>query len=668
MVDVLYALIAMIAMLVVAVLLRFNKESQEEEAKSFRILMWTIEAFCFVDSVWGFIASQYISSKPGHLYAVTVLFYLLASYCALVWCKFTFHYLRMKRRIWLDCLMISPFLVSVVLVILNNWNSCIFYITDDMVYHTGTLRVIPFVIEGYYFVMALIFAIITQSKTQDAFRKKVCYSVETFCVIPIVFLILQIMFPESPYISSGYMVASIAVFLGIVSAERTQRVVVASEHYKEESKEIYMALEGIAKSFVSVHLFDLTLNKQTPVYSNRFIDEYIDPADGADVQITKVMQGVVEPEYVNKVVDFVDLKTLSVRMRGKRVISCEFMGRNQGWCIATFIKIAQDERGNVTKVIHAVQNMNEVKMRELEYEKALAEAYEDQNVIYSEMLKMQAGGVIATDEAELILAMNDSAAKMFGYPSADVATADFHILLDKMEFDNYEEAKEDYNRFKGNGEGFPYYFKTKNYKGNEIYVMGLPKMITGVNGRKIIVTSYTDISVSKEMENKLVEMSETDALTGIYNRGSGESKTEAMLSHGAVGLFCLIDIDQFKKINDSFGHMVGDKALIAVAKALKTSFRDKDVVMRLGGDEFAVFAEGITTETAARRCFDRFFDCLEKIKIEEMKDSKITVSLGAAFATRLGEGAFDDMYQRADAIMYGCKEKPGNCYAFTLDE
>lgn len=664
MTEVLYSVYALVSLAVIIVLLMFNRSTRDEHGTSFKILLIFVAVFCFIDMAWGFVASHYVNSTLENFRVLSVAFHLGVAITAYVWEKYILHYLGVVKPLHVELLLVVPVIVVAALLVSNIWTNCMFTIDSNLNYRSGYLRPIAFACEGIYFIMSLIATIVVKNNTTDGFKRERCNTLVVFCSSPILFLLLQIMFPDAPFVSCGYMISCMALYIGIVTAERSKEVSDTSRHYKEESKEIYLALEGIAKSFVSVHLFNLKINKQQPVYSNRFIDEFIKEEDGADEQIKKVMRGVCEPEYINKVVEFVDLSTLSTRMRGRRVISCEFISRNQGWCISSFIKVEQDEHGNVTKVIHAVQNINEVKLRELEYEKALSEAYKDRNVIFSEMLKMQSGGVIATDGAEHILAINDAAAKMFGYNTSDDVPTDFNILLSKMEFDNFEETRRDYNKFKAEGEGITYYFKIKNYRGNDIFVMGVPKKITMPNGRALVITSYTDISKGKEMENQLLLISQTDALTGISNRGYGEDRIEALLEAGKAGAFCIIDIDKFKSINDTYGHMVGDKALIEVAKALKSSFRDHDVVMRLGGDEFAVFAEGITNERAAKRCFDRFFEYLENLNIEELQGNKITVSLGVAFATSTGDRVFDDLYQNADSIMYMCKEQPGNCYAF----
>lgn len=664
--NVLYAVLALAALVVIVLLLIYTRQEKGIQARSFRILLGVMAVFCFVDMFWGFIASKRIASTEENFRMASAMFHALAAITAFTWGKFILHYIGVKKHAPLAIFLLIPVLVVMGLLIANHWTGCVFTVDADFRFYSGYLRPVNFVCEGFYFIMVLIVAVIYKAKTTDEFKRERLKTVEIFTVIPLLFFVLQAMFPNAPFDSLGYMISALVVYLGIVSAEQNKKVIDSTEYYKEESKEIYQALEGIAKSFVSVHLFNLELNKQVPVYSNRFIDEFIDEKDGADVQIQKVMAGVCEPEFVDKVVEFVDTHTLSARMRGRRVISCEFLGRNQGWCMSSFIKVAQDEHGNITKAIHAVQNINEIKLREQDYERTIAEAYEDRNVIYSEMLKMQSGGVIATDGMDHVLAINDAAAKMFGFQSSEEAPSDFKMLLARMDFDDYAEAKSDYNKFQNDGEGMTYYFQSRNFRGSKIYVMGVPKKIKMANGREAILTSYTDITHSKEMENRLLLVSQTDALTGISNRGHGEDVTEELLKAGKTGMFCIIDIDKFKSINDNYGHMIGDKALIEVAKALKASFRDKDIVMRLGGDEFAVFAVGITTENAARHCFDRFFEYLEKIDIPELQDNKITVSLGAAFATRTGDRVFDDLYQKADSIMYMCKEKPGNFYAFKV--
>ncbi|MGN1349818.1 MAG: GGDEF domain-containing protein [Anaerovoracaceae bacterium] len=158
--------------------------------------------------------------------------------------------------------------------------------------------------------------------------------------------------------------------------------------------------------------------------------------------------------------------------------------------------------------------------------------------------------------------------------------------------------------------------------------------------------------------HKLQYLAETDVMTGILNRGSGEHKITEMINDHVKGLFCLIDCDHFKLINDFYGHTVGDEVIVAVAECLKNTCREKDVVFRLGGDEFAMYLPGLLEDGQADIFIKRVFDGLENIRIPEMGDQKIYISLGATFY-KDGAPSFDQLYREADEAMYESKKVEG---------
>ncbi|MGN1104003.1 MAG: GGDEF domain-containing protein, partial [Candidatus Coproplasma sp.] len=166
------------------------------------------------------------------------------------------------------------------------------------------------------------------------------------------------------------------------------------------------------------------------------------------------------------------------------------------------------------------------------------------------------------------------------------------------------------------------------------------------------------IDESKRKENYLKHLAETDIMTGITNRGTGEKKVKDLMNKNVYGLFCLIDCDYFKSINDEFGHDVGDKVIIQLADCLKKSCKERDIVFRLGGDEFAVFMPGLLSEKAAESFFARFFENLANINIPQLGDKKINVSIGADFYS--GKNVtFDRLYKNADIAMYESKKVSG---------
>ena len=118
------------------------------------------------------------------------------------------------------------------------------------------------------------------------------------------------------------------------------------------------------------------------------------------------------------------------------------------------------------------------------------------------------------------------------------------------------------------------------------------------------------IDEQKRREDKLLYLAQTDTMTGVSNRRSGEKMIERVLDNKISGMMCLVDCDKFKSINDTYGHMAGDEVIIAIAHTLQKSCRDKDIVMRLGGDEFALYIPGVTNRKCANSFFKRLFENL----------------------------------------------------------
>ena len=177
-----------------------------------------------------------------------------------------------------------------------------------------------------------------------------------------------------------------------------------------------------------------------------------------------------------------------------------------------------------------------------------------------------------------------------------------------------------------------------------------------------VVFAIELIDEEKNREHHLIQLSETDAMTGLRNRGSGEKTITELMTHGQEGMFCLLDADKFKSVNDNYGHDVGDKVIKAIANCLKHTFRTSDVVLRLGGDEFAAYALGVTDVERAKIIIDRLFNEIDKIDIPELGDRKINISLGAAFFV-FNEGCnFGEIYKRADLAVYQSKKISGNSY------
>ena len=172
-----------------------------------------------------------------------------------------------------------------------------------------------------------------------------------------------------------------------------------------------------------------------------------------------------------------------------------------------------------------------------------------------------------------------------------------------------------------------------------------------------VVYTVECIDEEKRKENYLMYLSQTDLMTSLYNRGFGEKSIKELIEREKKGLFCLLDVDKFKSVNDKYGHDVGDKVLIAIAGAMKKAQREDDISMRLGGDEFAMYFRNIDTKEDARLVIDRLFAEIEKLHVEPMEET-VCVSLGAAFYRK--DMNFDMLYKVADVGVYESKKSIGN--------
>ena len=197
--------------------------------------------------------------------------------------------------------------------------------------------------------------------------------------------------------------------------------------------------------------------------------------------------------------------------------------------------------------------------------------------------------------------------------------------------------------------------------GQKVHLLCHAKGVNLSNGDKVIIFSFINISAQKKLEENLLELSETDSLTSICNRRSGETKVKKEILKGKKGLFALFDVNKFKFFNDNFGHAAGDKVLIEIAKCMKQTFRSSDILIRFGGDEFSVFATDIDSQKNAEMVLKRFLTNIAKINMAEINGNKISISLGAILLSESDDN-FEELYKKADSLMFDCKKRGENAF------
>ena len=164
-----------------------------------------------------------------------------------------------------------------------------------------------------------------------------------------------------------------------------------------------------------------------------------------------------------------------------------------------------------------------------------------------------------------------------------------------------------------------------------------------------------------------IDLARRDALTGLFNRKYSEEMIEKTLSDGTSGMLFMIDLDNFKIINDKMGHAEGDRVIRNFADILRQHARTNDIVCRLGGDEFILFLVGVSDRKIGQeRAKDIISAMRDKMEGEEYSNT-CSVSVGIAIYPQDGKD-FQSLYNHADKALYLVKKNGKNAYRFYSDE
>lgn len=177
------------------------------------------------------------------------------------------------------------------------------------------------------------------------------------------------------------------------------------------------------------------------------------------------------------------------------------------------------------------------------------------------------------------------------------------------------------------------------------------------DGNPAVLCSISDVSMMKIKEESLRAIAEIDSLTGLYRRDAGITKFFSVMAEirekNYIVLF--IDIDNFKEINDKYGHQSGDKALVSISGALKRSLRDTDVIIRWGGDEFVCILTG-SGQSSADVVITRINAKLDGVNKGARLPYRLLLSIGISSPSEDADEIFSRI-EEADHKMYLAKNE-----------
>ena len=182
----------------------------------------------------------------------------------------------------------------------------------------------------------------------------------------------------------------------------------------------------------------------------------------------------------------------------------------------------------------------------------------------------------------------------------------------------------------------------------------------------LLVISILNAANFRKSNRELKEQAETDLLTDLYNKVATETKIKEYLENDwstKKAIMFVLDIDNFKKINDTMGHAFGDEVLSTLGHQLKSEFRINDIIGRTGGDEFIILLKDLKDDAAVNKEAGRVATFFKNFKVGEYTKYSATASIGAVKIPEDGSD-FDSLYKAADKALYLAKKRGKNQMAF----
>jgi diguanylate cyclase (GGDEF)-like protein len=188
-----------------------------------------------------------------------------------------------------------------------------------------------------------------------------------------------------------------------------------------------------------------------------------------------------------------------------------------------------------------------------------------------------------------------------------------------------------------------------------------------MQGDVCMLLNARNINDEKIRELTLMDGAERDSLTKLYNRATIQHKIDFALAESSkTGLSCvmfIVDLDNFKVVNETYGHLYGDAVLCEVTSRIKAVFSDTDLIGRVGGDEFIVFLTDVPSFDFVQEKAEAVCNALRGPIQFDSRGFSLTCSIGIAISPQNGM-VFKTLYERADEALYTAKTEGKDCFRF----
>jgi len=284
----------------------------------------------------------------------------------------------------------------------------------------------------------------------------------------------------------------------------------------------------------------------------------------------------------------------------------------------------------------------------------------------NQLFDVSPDAIIIADKNGEITQANITAEKMFGYDREEFRGLNISALMPKRFTDHQEKIEKffEHSSSRVMGEGRDLFAVKKS--GQEFQVE-ISLNLAELNNKKMAITSIRDITKQKQIELKVLHQANYDSLTQLPNRSLSlerlaTSITSAKCNSSKFAIM-FIDLDDFKKANDIFGHQAGDRILVSTAARLKNIVQPKDTVGRFGGDEFFILIDSFSSKESLIKTSHNILKALKKPFSTGQLNTMLSASIGISIYPNDGK-TVEDLLVSADLSMYRSKNAGKNSFTF----
>ncbi len=410
-------------------------------------------------------------------------------------------------------------------------------------------------------------------------------------------------------------------------------------------------------------VFEFDPYARTLTHLTKYIDAYHFTEMVKNVPQSTVERNAIHPDFVDQFLQMYDIVDA-----GEKFASCVIKARRDEespyrWVKFSLTNVFSEENVRL-KTIGVIEDVTDQKEIEI--------AYHQEEQVRNALLS----DTLVCIEADI---ENDVVTKCTSqhFPSIAVfENGSYKEYIKKVStYDIYPDDREHYlsvfsaealiKAFNSGNTDVKCEYRRMSTSGNTKWMQSTGHLVRDKETNSIGLIAYVrDIDKEKRETLALQYESERDALTGLYNKKSAQDYIKAHLTscNDDDGyIMMIIDIDHFKEVNDTYGHLYGDKVLAAFGNILNHQFRSNDIVGRLGGDEFIVLVKNTSSQWLATRKGREICDRFNA----EFYDKGLSCSIGIIITS--GNQPFEKLYRRADVALYQAKKGGRNRCVFYQD-